>query len=229
MGSETAKRAAGEAAAALVEPGMRVGLGTGSTAHWCTLALGRRVAEGLRITAVATSAATAHLAGGQGIPLGELGRGGVDLDIDGADCVDADLRLIKGAGGALLREKVVAAAAARFVVVVDASKLHESLAGPVPVEVLEFGWEHTLHLLELTGGRYALRRDAAGQPLRSDNGNLIADGDYAQIDDPEGLATRLDAVPGLIGHGLFLGMADQVLVGHGSGVVDSISLRGGRP
>src|SRR5579863_4427496 len=170
---EVAKRAAGEAASLLVEDGMTLGLGTGSTARWFIEAIGQRVREGLRVTAVATSTASATLAAANGITLVELDARGVDLDVDGADCVDPDLRLIKGLGAALLREKVVAAAASRFVVVVDESKLAPILSGTVPVEVLPFGWRHTLTLLAECGAPFAVRV-AAGAPVRSDNGNLIA-------------------------------------------------------
>jgi ribose 5-phosphate isomerase A len=210
--AETGKRAAGEAAAKLVEPGMRVGLGTGTTARWFVIALGSRVREGLRIGCVATSDATTQLAAEQGIAVEALDRRGLDLAVDGADEVDPDLRLLKGRGGALVREKIVAAAARSFVVVVDETKLRAALAGIVPVEVVPFGVDRTLALLESTGAPFALRR-AGGAPAVSDNGNLIADGEYAALDDPEGLAARLDAIPGVVGHGLFLGMADLVLVG----------------
>jgi len=225
MEVEAAKRAAGEAAAALVDTGMLVGLGTGSTAYWFTIALGRRVEEGLRIRAVATSARTEALALDHGIEVVEIDRRGIDLAIDGADCVDRDLRLIKGAGGAMVREKIVAVAGRRFVVVVDWTKLTDELTGRIPVEVVPFGSEHTLALLDATGGSYAVRRDAEGRPILTDNDNLLADGEYTIIDDPEGLSARLDAIPGVVGHGLFLGMADLVLVGHVDGSVERLTPR----
>jgi len=225
MEVDAAKRAAGEAAAELVETGMVVGLGTGSTSACFIRSLGRRVRDGLRVYAVPTSNLSAALALEQGIGLVELERRGVDLAVDGADCVDSDLRLIKGAGGALVREKIVAAAARRFVVVGDASKLSDQLRGRVPVEVLPFGVENTVATLDATGTRYVLRRTAAGEPVVTDNGNLLVDGDYANIDDPEGLSARLDAIPGVIGHGLFLGMADLVIVGHIDGTVERIHPR----
>jgi ribose 5-phosphate isomerase A len=213
MDLEPAKRAAGEAAAQLVEDGMTVGLGSGTTARWFIEAVGARVAGGLRVTAVATSLASAALAARQGIPLLELDADGVDLAVDGADTVDPDLRLLKGLGGALVRERIVAAAASRFVIVADETKLRPHLAGFIPVELLVFGWHHTMTLLRQTGAAFKLRLDASDEPLRSDNGNLIADGEFAPIADPEGLAARLDAIPGVVGHGLFLGMADLVIVG----------------
>ncbi len=165
MDLEPAKRAAGEAAALLVEDGMTLGLGTGTTARWFIEAVGARVADGLHVSAVATSLASAALAARQRIPLLELDAAGVDLAVDGADTVDPDLRLLKGLGGALVRERIVAAAASRFVIVADESKLRPHLAGFVPVELLVFGWHHTMTLLEQTGATFALRLDAAGEPL----------------------------------------------------------------
>lgn len=223
MAGEAGKRAAGRAAAGLLEDGMRVGLGTGSTARWFILAVGEAVRSGLRVEAVATSEASSRLAAEQGIELTELDRRGLDLAVDGADQVDPDLRLIKGGGGAEVREKVVAAAARRFVVVVDSSKLVDQLRGPVPVEILPFGAEATLAALEECGARFRLRTGEGGARGLSDSGNLLADGEYGVIPDPEGLAQRLDAIPGLIGHGLFLGMADLVLVGDDSGSVRELA------
>ena len=219
MDLEAAKRSAGEAAALLVEEGMTIGLGSGTTARWFIEAVGARVADGLQVTAVATSLASAALAARQRIPLLELDAGGVDLAVDGADTVDPDLRLLKGLGGALVRERIVAAAASRFVIVADETKLRPRLAGFVPVELLVFGWHHTMTLLSQTGAGFSLRLDAAGEPLRSDNGNLVADGEFAPIADPEGLAARLDAIPGVVGHGLFLGMADLVIVAGADGAL----------
>jgi ribose 5-phosphate isomerase A len=220
MDVDAAKRAAGEAAAGLIGDGARVGLGTGTTAYWFIVALADRVRDGLRISGVATSEATERLAAGLAIPLAELDAGGLDVAVDGADAVDRDLRLIKGGGGAMLREKIVAAAARRFVVVIDDSKLHDMLGGTVPVELLSFGAEHTLALLNATGGRFRLRTDPERGGARSDNGNLLADGEYPRLDDPEGLAARLDTIPGVLGHGLFLGMADLVIVGYPDGHVE---------
>ncbi|MEO8898669.1 MAG: ribose-5-phosphate isomerase RpiA [Candidatus Dormibacter sp.] len=227
MDLEAEKRATGDAAAALVEEGMTLGLGTGTTARWFIEAVGARVAAGLRVTAVATSLASAALAVRYGIPLVELGADGVDLAVDGADTVDPDLRLLKGLGGALVRERIVAAAASRFVVVADETKLRPQLAGFVPVELLMFGWHHTMTLLDLTGARFQLRLDVADEPLRSDNGNLIADGEFGPIADPEGLAARLDAIPGVVGHGLFLGMADLVIVARADGTLARLEPAGG--
>lgn len=220
--AELAKRAAGEAAAELVTAGMTLGLGTGSTARWFIEAVGARVQQGLQVSAVATSVASAALAARQGIPLLELDGQGVDLAVDGADVVDADLRLVKGRGGALVRERIVAAAARRFVVVVDDSKVHTQIRGPVPVELVPFGCHHTMALLSNLGAAFRLRLGQDGEPLQSDNGNLIADGDFAGIAEPEVLAATLDAVPGVVGHGLFLGLAHLVIVSAADGTVSRL-------
>ncbi|HXA30225.1 MAG TPA: ribose-5-phosphate isomerase RpiA [Candidatus Angelobacter sp.] len=217
---DSGKRAAGRAAAQLVEDGMVLGLGTGSTARWFIEAVGELVASGMSLSGVPTSLQSEAQARAAGIPLVELGRRGVDLAVDGADSVDPDLRLVKGLGGALVREKIVAAAARVFVVVVDAGKLHERLRGPVPVEVVQFGWEATLAALEPTGAVFQLRPGRDGAPLISDNGNLIADGAFRSVEDPEGLAEQIEGVPGVVGHGLFLGMADLVIAGHPDGGVE---------
>ncbi len=215
MSDDTAKRAAGEAAAALVEDGMRVGLGTGSTARWFIAALGERVARGLRVNAVPTSRASAEQAASLGILTGELGVDGLDLAVDGADAVDTQLRLIKGGGGAHVRERIVAAAARRFVVVVDETKVVKELRGPLPLEILEFGAERTLATVAgVCGAPAAWRRQGVGGDVRqSDNGNRLADVGIGAIPDAEGLAAQLDQIAGLVGHGLFLGMADLVIVG----------------
>ena len=218
--AERGKRAAGLAAAALVEDGMTLGLGTGSTARWFIAAVGDLVRSGMRLSGVPTSQRSEEQAREEGIPVVELDRGGVDLAVDGADSVDPDLRVVKGAGGALVREKIVAAAARRFVVVVDAGKLHDRLRGAVPIELVHFGWRATLAAVEATGAAFDLRVDAAGQPVLSDNGNLLADGRFSVVEDPEGLAEQLEAVPGVVGHGLFLGMTDLVLAGHPDGSVE---------
>jgi ribose 5-phosphate isomerase A len=223
MSSDRAKEAAGRAAARLLRDGMRVGLGTGSTARWFIVAAGEAVRSGLRIQAVATSEASAGLAAELGIELVELDRRGLDLAVDGADLVDPELRLVKGGGGAHVREKIVAAAARRFVVVADSSKLVSQLRGPVPVEIVRFGVDATLGALEACGAPFSLRLDAEGSPRVSDSGNLLGDGHFDLIADPEGLARRLEAVPGVVGHGLFLGMADLVLVGGEDGEVREVA------
>ena len=204
------KRSAAESAVTQVETGMIVGLGTGSTAEFVLLALARRIQEGLRITGVPTSELTAARARDLGIPLTEL-TGPIDIAIDGADEVErSKLSLIKGRGGALLREKIVAQAASRFLVVVDESKIVSRLgAAPVPVEVVPFGWQATARRI----GAEFQRRDFV-----TDNGNYILDCDFGAIPSPESLASDLDRIAGVVGHGLFIGMASEVHVGTSSGV-----------
>ncbi len=224
MSSDRAKEAAGRAAAGLVRDGMRIGLGTGSTAHWFIVAVGEAVRSGLRVEAVPTSEGSARLAAQLGIEVVELDHRGLDLAVDGADMVDPRLRLIKGGGGAHVREKVVAAAARRYVVVADPSKLVLQLRGPVPVEILRFGEDEILAALEAECGvPFTLRTGAGGAPEVSNSGNLLGDGHFDALDDPEGLARRLDAIPGVVGHGLFLGMTDLVLVGDEAGEVREIT------
>ncbi|MFN2451101.1 MAG: ribose-5-phosphate isomerase RpiA [Candidatus Dormibacteria bacterium] len=218
-----AKRAAGRAAAELVADGMLLGLGTGSTAQWFIDAVAVRCRDqGLRVHGVATSEASTDQARAVGIPLVELPLSGVDLAVDGADQIDPELRLVKGAGGALVRERIVASAATRFVVVADPSKVVRRITANVPLEILPFGAEHTLHsAAELMAGA-VWRRDPGGVTLRSDNGNLLADARLAGAEDLEELAAQLVELPGLLGHGLFLGMADLVLVGHDDGRVTEL-------
>jgi ribose 5-phosphate isomerase A len=212
------KQAAAKAAVELIQDGMIVGLGTGSTAEFAVAALGRRVNAGLRITGIPTSEATAAQARALGIPLATLGsHPRVDLTIDGADEVQrATLHLIKGRGGALLREKIVAAASARLVIIVDQSKVVDQLGAkmPVPVEVVRFGWQATEYALREIGAEPVLR---AG-PFVTDEGHYILDCMFGAIAAPGELARRLDAVTGVVEHGLFIGMAAEVLVGSGGGV-----------
>jgi ribose 5-phosphate isomerase A len=224
---DAARRAAGEAAVPLVEDGMRVGLGTGTTARWFILGLAERVHRGLKVRAVATSVASATLASEHGIVVEELGAEGLDLAVDGADSIDPALRLIKGRGGAMLREKIVAASAARFVVIADDSKYMSGLRGRIPVEVVHFGSARTLRVLaDRTSMEWALRIGAGGDPFTTDNGNLLADSEYIDVPDPGALAAAIDSVPGVAGHGLFLGMTDLVFVGHIDRTVEQLRAPG---
>lgn len=192
---------------------MVVGLGTGTTGEFVLLALARRIQEGLRITGVPTSEHTAARARTLGIPLTEL-TGPIDLAIDGADEVTRDeLHLIKGRGGALLREKLVAQAADRFLVVVDQTKMVDVLgAAPVPIEVIPFGWQSTALWLKERGAAFQ-KRDVV-----TDNGNYILDCDFGPIKSPESLASDLDRITGVVEHGLFIGMAAEVHAGGSAGV-----------
>jgi ribose 5-phosphate isomerase A len=217
------KLAAAEAAAALVEDGMIVGLGSGSTASLAVRALGRRVSQGLRITGIPTSERTAELARGLGIPLSTLaGHPRVALTIDGADEVErGTLDLIKGLGGALLREKLVAAATLRLVIVVDESKLVDRLAAdyrPLPVEVVAFAWQTTAARLESLGADATLRVGADGQPLVTDQGNYTLDCRFRSAPPARELQPLLDSTVGVVEHGLFLGMTSLVMVGGAAGV-----------
>jgi len=203
------KRRAAEAAAELVEDGMRIGLGTGTTVAHLLPALAARRWQALRC--VATSPETEHEAVALGLPVEPFDAlSELDLAVDGADQISPDGWLVKGGGGAHVREKVVAAAAARFVVIADDSKLVERLVPPVPVELLGFGLEATLAAIAPA----ALRHATPASP----DGNVIADV-LGPVDDPAALAARLDAVPGVVGHGLFApSLVSEVLVGRADGV-----------
>jgi ribose 5-phosphate isomerase A len=219
-GSEAEKRRAGESAADLVADGMTVGLGTGSTAAHAIRAVGRAVDEGLDVRGVATSHASRDLAREVGIPLVGLDAvERVDLAIDGADQVSDRLALIKGGGAAHAREKVVAAAAERFVVVVDPSKESPTLDRAVPVEILPAARATVSGAIRDRGGEPTLRAaDRKDGPVVTDNGNHVLDCAFGDIEDPASLAADLAVVPGVVAHGLFVDMADEVHVGHGDGV-----------
>jgi ribose 5-phosphate isomerase A len=228
---DSRKLAAAEAAATLVEDGMTVGLGSGSTASLAVTAVGRRVAQGLRIVAIPTSEATAAQARALGIPLVTLEeRSRIDLTIDGADEVErGSLDLVKGLGGALLREKIVAAVTARLVIVADESKLVDRLGAgglPIPVEVVPFGWQVTAGRLRALGAAWTQRLTAAGQPFVTDGGHLILDCRFQNLDSARALQPRLDAMIGVVEHGLFLGMTAEAIVGCASG--DLLRLRAAR-
>jgi ribose 5-phosphate isomerase A len=221
--SEDGKQAAGTRAAALVQDGMVVGLGTGSTVFYLLTELGRRVREeGLRITGVPTSAGTVTLAGQYGIKLAS-GVPAMDLALDGADEVEAGtLRLIKGRGGALLREKIIAEASSRFVVVVDSSKVVEGLGARnfLPVEVDRFARDAVTRRITAMGGAPVLRQTADGQDFVTDGGHLILDcGGFGALRDPFTLERQLRAIAGVIGTGLFLLPVEQVFIGGTDGSV----------
>ncbi len=221
MAADDLKRAAAEASLKYVKDGMILGLGTGSTARYVLEGLARRIEdEGLLVHGVPTSLATAEAAKLLRIPLTSLEDHPVlDLAIDGADEVDPRLDLIKGLGGALFRERIVAAAAKKFIVVVDASKLVPRLGtrSPVPVEVHPFGWRASQVRLEALGARVELRK-RGGDVVHTDNDNHILDAWFGPIRSPGTLAAAIDAIPGVVGHGLFLKMADLVLAASEKGV-----------
>jgi len=218
---ERMKQLACQRAAKEVQDGMVLGLGTGSTVYYFLHELGRMVREGVRLTGVPTSVQTAQLATQLAIPLTTLDdQPHLDLAVDGADEVDDHLNLVKGAGGALLREKIVAASAVRFLVVVDDGKLVTRLGAryPLPVEVVPFGHTPAIRAVEGLGARVTLRCGANGQTWISDNGNYILDCYFGPIADPVALQKALLAIPAVVESGLFLNMADTVIVGHAEGV-----------
>ena len=223
MAHDADKMAAALAAVTEVKAGMLVGLGTGSTAAFAIAEIGRLHAQGLRIEAVATSLATERHAREAGIPIVPLEAVAViDLAIDGADEVDPQLRAIKGAGGAMLREKIVAAAARRMVVIADGSKRVAQLGAvaSLPVEVLPVARAYVAHALAACGG-LPIVRGGDDTPVLTDQGNIILDCNFGLIDDPVFLARDLSAIPGVLGHGLFLHEVDALYVADG-GVVDRI-------
>ncbi len=219
---EDLKQQAGERAAELVTDGMKVGLGTGSTVHYTLLALGRRVKEeGLDIVGVPTSVRTERTSLEVGIPLGDLDElGRLDITIDGADEVDPHLNLIKGLGGALVREKIVAAHTRELVIIVDSSKMVEVLGtrSPLPVEVFKMGHKRLHSALADLGCAPALRMDDDGSPFVSDNGNYIYDCRFERIPRPHDLEMEINNVIGVVQNGLFLDMATRVVVASTSGV-----------
>lgn len=209
---------------------MLLGLGTGSTARYFIDGVGRLVADGMRLRAVATSRASADQALGLGIDLRDSVDSLLDLTVDGADEVDPGLNLVKGLGGALLREKVVAANSIRMLVIATEDKLVEHLGrGPLPIEVMPLMWERTRSRLVELGLRPELRQQA-GETFISDNGNLILDCRFDAPRDLEELAAELQSAPGVIGHGLFLGIATEALIAGEGGVrLLAPETRPGRP
>ena len=230
MNSDEQKRLAAEAAIELVTSGMRLGLGTGSTAKHFVDIVGERVKAGLEVVCVPTSEATRAQAEGLGIPLTTLDETPeLDLTVDGADELDGALQLVKGGGGALLREKIVAAASKRLVVIADRSKMVATLgAFALPVEVVPFGHVATLAMMRRAAagagcsGELKLRPGKDGGRFVTDNGNLICDCAFGRIGDASGLDQALRAIPGVVETGLFLGMADTAFVA-GSGGVETIT------
>lgn len=226
MSSDDWKRQAAAEALKLVEPGMKLGLGSGSTAAIFVELLGAKVRAGLDIVGVPTSQGTAKLAEKAGIRLATLDEvDALDLTIDGADEVDALLRLIKGGGGAHLREKIVASASDRLVIIADQSKKVDVLGKfPLPIEVIPFGLVSTCRYIEMAAevagceGLLELRKMAGGEPFVTDSGNHIVDAAFGHIDQPELLAASLKDVTGVVEHGLFLDLADTVIIGGPNGV-----------
>ena len=226
MNAEAQKRAAAARAVEFVRSGMKLGLGTGSTAKHFVDLLGERVKAGLDVICVPTSEATHAQAKSLGIPLTTLDETpALDLTVDGADEIDPKLNLIKGGGGALLREKIVAAASARMIVISDPSKLVATLGRfPLPVEVTPFGYTATRIAVERAisslqkPGTLSLRKGKDGHPFVTDGGHWIIDAALARIDDPEAMAHALSGIPGVMEHGLFVGLANLVIIGGPDGI-----------
>jgi len=224
------KRAAAEAAAQRVVDGMVVGLGTGSTADFAIRWLGERVAAGLQISGVPTSRRSEELARACGIPLVDLQSvARIDLTIDGADEIEREtLSLVKGQGGALVREKLVAVASECVIIVADASKLVDRLGSrhAVPIEVLPFGWRVPAERIFKLGGEVTLRTTSTDlSPFVSDNGNYILDVVFGPIEQPEDLANSIKALTGVVDHGLFIDIADRAIVGVAGGLQEFVASR----
>jgi ribose 5-phosphate isomerase A len=226
MNADAQKRAAAARAVEFVQSGMRLGLGTGSTAKHFVELIGARVRDGLDIVAVPTSEATHADAKRCGIPLTTLDETPeLDLTVDGADEIAPDLSLIKGGGGALLREKIVAAASARMIVIADQSKWVGALGGfPLPIEVTPFGFAATRRAVEKAiaaigrPGLLNLRQGKDGHAFVTDGGHWIIDAALGRIDDPDAMAHALAGIPGVMEHGLFVGLAQMAIIGGSDGI-----------
>jgi ribose 5-phosphate isomerase A len=217
---DSLKKTAALKAIEFVRDGMVVGLGTGSTAKHVVAALGERVRAGMKLRAVPTSQETAMLAGQAGITLIDSeNRWAIDVAIDGADQVDPMFNLIKGGGGALLKEKIVAASAKQFVVVVDETKRVPVLGGsfPLPIEIIPFGWGSTAREIEMLTRSRVVLRERNGAPFKTEAGNVIVDVHVVGIDNPKNLEIALNQIPGVVETGLFVGRTDVLIVGTAAG------------
>jgi len=234
--ADAAKLAAAQRAVEYVQDGMRIGLGTGSTAAWLVKVLGEMVRdEGLKVMGVPTSTRTAELARAENIPVVTLDEAKwLDLTIDGADEFDGELNLIKGGGGALLQEKIVATASDQMIVIADASKRVDTLgAFPLPIEVIPFGWqasktlvEEALISLDVMGRDSSLRMNR-DKPFLTDEGNFILDLNLRRIGNARQLALVLNQIPGVVENGLFIDICDVVIVGHGNSKVEVYDINNG--
>jgi ribose 5-phosphate isomerase A len=222
MANDQEKEAAARASLQFVQDGTVVWLGTGSTAAYFIKLLGERVQKGLRVRGIPTSVRSRDLAQSLGIPLTTLDEcQEIAVTVDGADEVDPQLRLIKGGGGALLREKIVASATQQLVIVADASKQVQKLGKfPLPVEVIRFSQALVAKRIAALGADVSLRTDSAGQPYVTDENNHILDCHFGEIADADSLARQLSDMPGVVEHGLFIGMASVVLFARGSEIVE---------
>jgi ribose 5-phosphate isomerase A len=220
--NDQAKQAAARASLQFVKDGHVIGLGTGSTAKYFVEFLGEKVKQGLQIRAIASSIRSQEQAIGLGIPVITFAEcQQIDVTVDGADEVDPQLRLIKGGGGALLHEKIVASATKQFVIIVDASKRVPVLGKfPLPVEVIKFAYPLVEKKISALGAKVDLRRNLDGQPYLTDENNYILDCHFGQISNADALARQLSDMPGVVEHGLFIGMASVVLVANENGVTE---------
>lgn len=217
------KQRSAEAACEYVKDGMIVGLGTGSTAKFAVKKIGELVRNGLSIRGIATSDSTKILAESEGIPLIDFSETMfIDLTIDGADEIDANLNMIKGGGAALLREKIVASASREEIIIVSVSKLVQQLgAFPLPVEVIPFGWQVVFNQLESLQGNPELRLKQ-GQPSVTDQGNFIVDCHFRKIENPEQLEQHLNMIPGVVENGLFINLCTRMIMADGENIIIKI-------
>jgi ribose 5-phosphate isomerase A len=222
MANESEKEAAGRASIRFVREGDIVGLGTGSTAAYAVRFLAERVQAGLKIRGIPTSVHTRELAASLGIPLTTLDEfQQIDVTIDGADEIDPQLRLIKGGGGAFLREKIIASASRQLVIIADSTKQVAVLGkAPVPVEVVPFAQALVAKKLAALGASVNLRKGSSGETYITDEGHHILDCHFGRIDDPAALDRKLEDTPGIVEHGLFIGMASVVLIAKGAQVLE---------
>jgi len=219
---EDLKKLAGEKAVEYIKDDMIVGLGTGSTVEYTLRKLGQLVREGLEIQGIPTSVHTQRIAKEENIPLTTLEEHpDIDVTIDGADEVDSNLNLIKGGGGALTREKIIAFNSKKVIIIVDDSKIVKCLGidFPLPVEVTKFGWTSTKKTLESFGCNVELRKVMGDEPFITDNGNYILDCEFERIEDPVQMEIDINLIPGVVENGLFIGLVDKVIVGGKQGVL----------
>jgi ribose 5-phosphate isomerase A len=225
LSQEEMKRAAGEYAVTLIQSGFTIGIGTGSTVYYFIHALAKRIKEGLNVKATVTSRQSALLAKELDIPITDLNDiDEIDITIDGADEIDSQLQLIKGGGGALLQEKMVAAASRKLFIIADSTKLVSTLgAFPLPVEVISYGWKQTQkHIAGLSCHKIELR-EKEGKPFITDHGHYILDCHFEKIETPEQLCRQLNAIPGVVENGLFINMASAVITGNPDGTIKTIT------
>lgn len=230
---DRAKLAAGRKAIEVyLKDGMRIGLGSGTTSHWFVRALGEKVREGFDVAGVPTSTATRDLAIQCGVPLLDLNDvEELDLTIDGADEIDRAGRMIKGGGACLLWEKMVARVSRRMVAVVDDAKVVDTLGKfPLPIEVIRFGWRSTGRELQMLFGRFGhenapmILRGGEANPVITDSGHYILDWQLDRIEQPDALAAHFNEIPGVVEHGLFVGIAHEMVIGHADGSADVVRL-----